>query len=151
MEAGLEAQHAQLDARLRHLQREETRLAAQAGILAARLGARLGTQANPAAAAWRPLHRCFAFVDPQHARQYAVALQLLGGGTLGVVVADSLDAAGQLLAAQSGGGNAQGGPRTSERPQRIWPLDGLHASDRTAQQRAAALKFPPGGLQWDVS
>ncbi|PSC67424.1 chromosome segregation SMC [Micractinium conductrix] len=127
--------------RLRHLQQQEQCLAAEAGTLAARLPSCTGGGAAAAAAGvpggappppCRPLHQCFTFRDPQQCSRYSEALTVLGGGKLGVVVADSLEAAGQLLA----GGGAGGA--------RIWPLDSLQAADRTSQQHRAAQAFPEG-------
>lgn len=119
----LAAQVQQQQAKVAQLRRRESQLAQEAGTMAARLG-------GPSGSAWRPLHACFSFSDPEAAQRYGTALQVLAGGTLAVTVADSLDAADQLLAA--GGGH------------RIWPLDSLVAADCTQQQRRAAQAFPAG-------
>ncbi|PRW20630.1 putative polyamine transporter isoform A [Chlorella sorokiniana] len=113
----------QQQAKLSQLRRRESQLAQEAGTLAVRLGGSAGD-------GWRPLHACFSFADPAAAKQHTAALQVLDDGKLAVAVADSMEAAGQLLAAGSG--------------QRIWPLDSLVAADHTQQQRRAAQAFPAG-------
>lgn len=132
--ATFQAQMQQQHARLQQLQHQEQSLQAEAGTLAARLvGACGGSSSSSAGAgsrACRPLHQCFSFRDPQRCQQFATVLQVLAGSKLGVLVADSLEAAGQALAA--GGGS------------RIWPLDSIVAADYTAQQRRAAQQFGAG-------
>ncbi|KAL4425175.1 hypothetical protein ABPG75_009191 [Micractinium tetrahymenae] len=136
-QAVLRAREQQLQARLQAFRQQEQRLAAEAGTLAARLARAAG--GSPATsgpnAAWRPLHQCFTFREPQSCAQYAGALAVLAGRKLGVLVADSLEAAGRLLASSAGG---QGGGA------RIWPLDSLAAADYSERQRQAAAAFPTG-------
>lgn len=132
--AALQAQTRQQADTLSQLRRQEQRLTADVGTLAARLGGGSG-------AGWRPLHRCFRFHDPASSLQHAQALQVVAGGRLSVLVADSTAVAGRLLE-----GGAPAGAR-------IWPLDGLVARDHSAAQRAAAQHFPPGagcGSGWSL-
>ena len=126
--AALQAQARQQVDSLSQLRRQEQRLTAEVGTLAARLGGGSGD-------GWRPLHRCFSFRDPAGSQQHAAALQVVAGGRLGVLVADSTAVAGRLLE-----GGAPAGAR-------IWPLDGLAARDHSAAQRAAAQRFPPGAAR----
>lgn len=128
--ASLQGRLQQHRAGLQLLQRQEQRLQLEAGTLAARLGSSTPGGGAAASVAWRPLHRCFALKDPQQSRAQAQALQVLGGGKLGVVVADSMEAAGKLLAAGVGA--------------RIWPLDSLSAADHQAQHARAAQHFAQG-------
>jgi hypothetical protein len=120
--------------RLVAAQRQEQAAQLEAGTLAARLRAAVGFSGRGTAASGgtcRPLFQCFGVSDPGACQQYAAALQVLAGSKLGVVVADSTEAAAGLMAA--GGGI------------RIWPLDGLAAPDHTQQQRRTAQHFPDGG------
>lgn len=123
----LEMEAVQQRGRLQQIQQQEQQLQVEVGMLAAQLGR---TAPSSSGATWRPLHQCFSLQEPQRCQQYATALQVLAGSKLDVVVVDSLEAAGQLLAA--GGGT------------RIWPLDSLVATDHTLQQRRATQHFPSG-------
>lgn len=137
VQAALRAREQQLRALLQPLRQQEQSLAAEAGTLAARLARVVGTPPTPpdVSAAWRPLHQCFAFREPQGCSRYAEALAVLAGRKLGVLVADSLAEAGRLLASAAG---ARGGGA------RIWPLDALAAEDHSERQRRAAAAFPAG-------
>ncbi|KAI3435036.1 hypothetical protein D9Q98_003088 [Chlorella vulgaris] len=132
-QASLQQQLHQQQERLVAAQRQEQAAQLEAGTLAARLRAAVGCSGSGTAASGgtrRPLFHCFGVADPLGCQQYAEALQVLVGRKLGVVVADSTEAAAALMAA--GGGT------------RIWPLDGLAAPDHTQQQRRAAQHFPGG-------
>lgn len=135
--ASLNAQVQQQRAQLEALQAAEQEAAAEVGTLSTRLaraagGGGAGSESKDSAA-WRPLHRCFTLRQPEDCKPWAQALQVLTGGQLGVVVADTLAAASQLLSSGSGGAGV-----------RIWPLDTLAAADRTEEQRRVARRFPAG-------
>lgn len=136
-QAALQVQVHQQQAQLAQLHREEQRLQADAGTLAVRLAGSCGSSGggggnSTASTAWRPLHLCFSFSDPTNCQQYSQALQVLAGGRLGVLVADSTAAAAQLL------------DSSAARGARIWPLGGLAVTDYGHQQRSAAQRFAAG-------
>lgn len=85
------------------------------------------------------LHQCFALREPSnpdHVRCLK-ALSIIAGGSINVLVVDTLHQATQMLDSEAL--NAGKGGKI-----RIWPLDRLTSSDRTALQRRAQAELAPG-------